>query len=172
MKKFQVFLAQGLGIGWAPFAPGTFGSVLGVGWFAVLVATGSLPFYLLGTGAMIAASVYLCGVAERELGKTDPGSVVLDEICALPVCFLAWVLILMRTQGHFPQLSDFFSGRALWLTAGVYAAFRFFDIAKPWPVDGSQDLPGGWGITVDDVLAGIYVSLVSLLVWFGWTATH
>jgi phosphatidylglycerophosphatase A len=48
---------------------------------------------------------------------------------------------------------------------GVFAAFRFFDVAKPWPVRQSQALPGGWGITVDDFLAAFYVNAVVLLVF-------
>ena len=44
-------------------------------------------------------------------------------------------------------------------------ACRFFDIAKPWPVRQSQSLPGGWGITIDDVLAGVYVNVAVLLVY-------
>jgi phosphatidylglycerophosphatase A len=64
-----------------------------------------------------------------------------------------------------PGLSDFFSTRTWPLTLGVFAAFRFFDVAKPWPVHQSQSLPGGWGVTIDDVLAAVYVNLVVLLVY-------
>jgi len=51
--------------------------------------------------------------------------------------------------------------------------FRLFDVIKPWPVKQSQGLPGGWGVTVDDFLAGIYVALLWLIAWFvsnhyGW----
>jgi len=42
----------------------------------------------------------------------------------------------------------------------IFIIFRIFDVTKPWPVGGSQSLPGGWGITVDDVLAGLYVNVV------------
>ncbi len=172
MKKFQVFLAQGLGVGLMPVAPGTFGSVLGLGWFAALVVTGSFAGFLAGASACVVASVYLCGVAERELGRTDPGSVVLDEICAMPLCFIAWICLRMGQTGTFPGLAEFFSGRAFWLTLGVYAAFRVFDIAKPWPVAGSQKLPGGWGITIDDVLAAVYVNLVTLAAVGVWQLTR
>ena len=50
---------------------------------------------------------------------------------------------------------------------GCDAAFCFFDVAKPWPVYQSQSLPGGWGVTIDDVLAAFYVNLVVLLVFAG-----
>ena len=62
------------------------------------------------------------------------------------------------------------SGRGVWrlvIGLGVFAAFRFFDATKPWPVRQSQALPGGWGITVDDVLAAIYVNALVLLVYGG-----
>ncbi|HWH69205.1 MAG TPA: phosphatidylglycerophosphatase A, partial [Candidatus Sulfotelmatobacter sp.] len=53
-----------------------------------------------------------------------------------------------------------------WLgTLGIFVAFRFFDVAKPWPVRQSQSLPGGLGITIDDALAAVYVNLVTLLVY-------
>ena len=54
-------------------------------------------------------------------------------------------------------------------TLGVFAAFRLFDVAKPWPVYQSQSLPGGWGVTIDDVLAAVYVNVVVLLVYAGKT---
>ena len=162
-KKVQVWIAQGFGSGWAPFAPGTFGALVGVGWFLLLLVPGSVPFFVLGAAGTVAASVWLCGVAERELGETDPGSVVLDEICAMPICHAAWLWKLYQQNGALPSPSYFFQGSNWWILAGVYAAFRFCDIAKPWPVYQSQSLPGGWGITVDDVLAAVQVNLLFLV---------
>lgn len=161
----RLWIAQGFGVGRIPFAPGTFGSVLGVGWFFLLMTARS-P-WVLGFGALggIALSVWLCGFGERKLGQKDPGSVVLDEIAALPVCFLFWVGYLTWSTGVFPRGMDFLSHGRVWLTVGTFAAFRVFDIAKPWPVRQSQVLPGGWGITVDDLLAALYVNLVALLAW-------
>ena len=86
-----LWIAQGLGVGRIPFAPGTFGSVVGLLWFAALLLPGN-PW--LGLGGMLAGlflSVWLCGAAERILGRTDPGSVVLDEIVAVPLCFAVCV---------------------------------------------------------------------------------
>lgn len=159
----KLWLAQGFGIGRIPVAPGTFGSVVGVLWFAVLLLAGNLWIYLAGTVAAIALSVWLCGAAEQALGKKDPGCVVLDEIAALPVCFLGLVAMRWGHTGALPALDCFFSARTWPVTLGVFVAFRFFDVAKPWPVRQSQSLPGGWGITVDDVLAALYVNAVVLL---------
>ncbi len=160
-----VWLAQGLGVGLFPVAPGTLGSVLGVGWFACLITTGHLWIFLVGTLAGLALSVWLCGEAETALGRKDPSSVVLDEISSMPVCFLFWVLLLVFREGSFPGLEAFFS-RTTWpATVGIFAAFRFFDVIKPWPVRQSQALPGGWGITVDDALAALYVTVRLLLAY-------
>jgi phosphatidylglycerophosphatase A len=163
----KLWIAQGFGIGRIPMAPGTFGSAAGVLWFGLLLATGSLWLFALGTTVGIALSVWLCGAAEKTLGQRDPGSVVLDEIAALPVSFVAWVVIAVWQTGLLPSLTYFFSARTWPLTLGVFMAFRFFDVAKPWPVYQSQSLPGGWGVTIDDVLASVYVNAVVLLVYAG-----
>ncbi len=161
----KLWVAQGFGIGRIPFAPGTFGSLLGVLWFALLLLSAKLWVFAAGTLAALALSVWLCGEAEKTLGQKDPGSVVLDEIAAMPVCFLGWVAVAACKNGVTPGLGCFFSTRTWLLTLGVFAAFRFFDVVKPWPVHQSQALPGGWGITLDDVLAALYVNLVVLLVY-------
>jgi phosphatidylglycerophosphatase A len=101
-------------------------------------------------------------VAEKVLRQKDPGSVVLDEIVAVPLCFLSWIGIVFARTGALPAAEYFFSRDTTWFTLGVFVLFRLFDIAKPWPVRGSQSLPGGWGVTVDDLLAAGYVSLVVL----------
>ena len=165
----KLWIAQGFGVGRIPVAPGTFGSVVGVLWFGLLLATGNLWLFAAGTLAALALSVWLCGAAEETLGRKDPGSVVLDEIAAMPVCFSGWVALLVWKTGAIPGLADFFSARTWPLTLGVFAAFRFFDVLKPWPVHQSQSLPGGWGVTIDDVLAAVYVNLVVLLVYAGKT---
>ncbi|HEX4645583.1 MAG TPA: phosphatidylglycerophosphatase A, partial [Verrucomicrobiae bacterium] len=167
--SFLLWIAQGFGVGRIPVAPGTFGSMVGVLWFALLLATGNLWLFLIGMIAGIGLSISLCGVAEEILGRKDPGCVVLDEIAAIPVCFLGWVGILYMRNGSLPA-PDYFFSSSNWIgTVAVFAAFRLFDVAKPWPVHQSQSLPGGWGVTVDDVLAAVYVNLVALLVIGGKT---
>ena len=165
----KLWVAQGFGVGRIPVAPGTFGSVVGVLWFGLLLMTGSVWLFMVGTLGTVALSVWLCGAAERTLGQKDPGSVVLDEIAAMPVCFLGWVGVLFWKTGALPGCAHFVSAGTWPLTLGVFAAFRFFDVAKPWPVYQSQSLPGGWGVTVDDVLAAVYVNAVVLLAYAGKT---
>jgi phosphatidylglycerophosphatase A len=154
-----------LGVGRIPVAPGTFGSILGLLWFALLLAGGNLWVLVGGAAAGLALSVWLGGAAENILGRTDPGCVVLDEITAMPVCFFGWVGIRLAQTGALPDVNYFLTGTRWALTLGIFAAFRFFDVVKPWPVRQSQALPGGWGITVDDVLAAVYVDVVLLAVF-------
>ncbi len=166
IRWLVIWLAQGFGIGRMPWAPGTFGSVLGLGWFAILllIAQSSPVSAVVLFLAAILASVWTCEAAEILLGEKDPGSIVLDEIVALPTCFLGWVFHLWLQLGALPSW-DFFFGPTTWFLAlGVFLAFRFFDIAKPWPVRQSQSLPRGWGVVVDDQLAAVYVNVVVLAV--------
>jgi phosphatidylglycerophosphatase A len=158
----KLWIAQGFGIGRIAVAPGTFGSLLGLAWFAALVYFKSWPVFILGNVAGIAVSVWLCGEAERILKKTDPGSVVLDEIVAVPLCFTGWLVTVSLRLHQMPGPEYFW---AHWPSSiCIFALFRLFDVAKPWPVRQSQSLWGGWGVTIDDVLASVYVNVVALLV--------
>ena len=161
-NRIILWLAQGFGAGRMPFAPGTFGSLVGLVWVAVLLIPRRFDFYVGGMLAGFALSVWVCGEAEKILHQKDPGSIVLDEIVALPLCFFGLVAMGHWNGGSMPTVAD------LWRwdgaigtvrTLGVFAAFRLFDIWKPWPVRQSQCLSGGWGVTVDDLLAAGYVNL-------------
>ena len=145
-------------MGRIPWGPGTFGSVVGLGWFALLLATGNVYLFLAGIVLSIGLSVWLCGEGEKILKQKDPGSIVLDEIVAIPVCGLVWVWLQWRTAHVLPTADKFLSTWRLILFLFVF--FRIFDIAKPWPIRKSQSLPSGWGVTVDDLLAAVYVNVV------------
>ena len=163
LRAMILFVAQGFGVGRIPFAPGTWGSLVGLLWFAALLATRRYELYLFGALCGVGLSVWLCGAAEKILKQKDPSSVVLDEIIALPFCFLPWVTAGWLKSGKLPALESFLSGRGLLVVVAIFVLFRIFDILKPWPVRQSQRLPGGWGVTVDDLLAAVYVALLSLL---------
>lgn len=163
-----LWIAQGLGLGRIPFAPGTFGSLGGLAWLAVILYPGRWDFYVAGCLAGLALSVWTCGKAEKILGRTDPGSVVMDEIAAMPCCFAVWCATAGSWKGP-PSLEHFLTGPGVAWTLATFWFFRLFDIWKPWPVRQSQRLPGGWGVTVDDVLAAGYVNLVlAVAAWAGW----
>lgn len=163
-ETFTLWAAEGFGVGRIPWAPGTFGSALGMAWFWLLLAGGGCLAFVLGLLAAIALSVWFCGIAEDKLGKKDPSSVVLDEISAMPLCFAALVWLRAR-HGAWPDSAYFFSGGNWLPILGVFAAFRLFDVWKPWPVRQSQALPRGWGITLDDQLAALYVNAMTLMIW-------
>jgi phosphatidylglycerophosphatase A len=91
--------------------------------------------------------VVICGEAEFRLGEKDPGCVILDEMVAMPLCFVT-------SAG----LRNRFS---MWvILLGGFLLFRFFDIVKPFGIKKLQNFNGGIGIVVDDLAAAIYAASV------------
>ena len=163
MNQFAVWMAQGFGVGRIGWAPGTWGSLVGFLWLALLLATHREWAFVLGMIGGSLLAVWICGTAEKVIKQTDPSSVVLDEIIAVPFCYLGFITHVYLRTGVLPE-PDFFLHPPDWpLACGGLIAFRVFDIIKPWPIRQSQSLPGGWGITVDDLLAAAYVNLVILV---------
>ena len=123
-------------------APGTWGSVAGLLYFTLffyqLGPIGNLLFSAIGCYFAVA----MCGEAEFRLGQRDPGSIVLDEFVAIPLCFLGWTSLLTIA----PPWVIFLSG--FWL-------FRLFDVLKPFGISRLQHLPDGWGVVADDVAAAL-----------------
>lgn len=166
MNGWILWLAQGAGLGRFPWAPGTVGSLGGLLWFLLLVQSGRFWAFASGMALGAAVSVWACGAAEKILGTTDPGSVVLDEIVAVPVAYTPWVMGLWLRESSWPRVEQFLESNQWVVLAVLFLLFRLFDIVKPWPIRQSQRLPGGWGVTVDDLLAGMYTALVSLVLVF------
>lgn len=159
MNATIVWIAQGFGVGRSPVAPGTAGSIIGLGWLLLLLASGRLGLVMAGMLAGVAFSIWICGKAEKILGETDPSSVVLDEIVAVPWVYAGWIGWIWVQDQLLPHPLSLL-GAPTWLMVLVlFLLFRLFDILKPWPVSRSQTLPGGWGITLDDLLAAGYVNL-------------
>jgi phosphatidylglycerophosphatase A len=162
MRKIKtqgiLLLATGLGIGYLPRAPGTFGSLLGpplvVGilWFNL-----SLPFYLLVSATLFLVGVYICDRAAKILGLDDPGCIVFDEIGAFTVVML-------------PVIDRSIDGRFWAISIIAFLWFRLFDIWKPWPVRYFDRIHGGWGIMADDYVAAIIaaICLYATLILLGW----
>jgi phosphatidylglycerophosphatase A len=159
-NPLYVWVAQGFGIGRIPWAPGTLGSCLGLVWFAILSLTGSAWIFLAGVILGFFLSVWIGGRAESILGQKDPGSVVIDEIMAVPFCFLSAMELQAHRTGHWPGPAAWWDTSSWFIPLVVFGLFRLFDVWKPGLVRQSQSLPGGWGLTVDDFLAAVYVNLV------------
>lgn len=161
MDRYWLYIAQGFGTGRFPFAPGTMGSFPGLVWFGVLLATGSLWGFFGGALIGVMFSVWVCGRAEKILRMHDPGSVVMDEITAVPLCFAYWVVKETLHQGKVPG-PDYFLLEHWPMALFVFVAFRIFDALKPFPINKCQDFPGGWGVTADDVAAAVCVNVVTV----------
>jgi len=168
-ERVILSIAQGFGVGRIRWAPGTFGSLVGLLWLAALLVSGRVWVCAVAVVVSCFFSVWICGRAERILDQIDPGSVILDEIVAVPVSFAGWVAMGWEQNGGLPGPEFCYSGRGWIMTLSLLAAFRFFDVLKPWPIRQSQRLAGGWGITIDDLLAAGYVNALWFvyLVWLG-----
>ncbi|MDP7011226.1 MAG: phosphatidylglycerophosphatase A [Verrucomicrobiota bacterium] len=167
MNRLLLWIAQGGGLGRVPKIPGTVGTLGGFPLTALLLLPESFWAYLSGCVLCIPFSVWICGEAERILDKKDPASVVLDEIIAVPICFLG-IFGAMKFSGlGEPTLEDFFKIPNWWAwIIAAFLLFRLFDIWKPGPINTIQKMKNGWGVTMDDVFAGVVVSVILGAVFF------
>jgi phosphatidylglycerophosphatase A len=158
------------GVGYLPLAPGTFGSLLGLGLYLLVriicipwlgglsdnvltTAYGFLVFELLLIVSVTFAGIWAASRVEQLDARKDPGKVVVDEVAgqliamtAVPVALASWWPIIL-----------------------AFLLFRFFDIVKPYPAHRLESLEGGLGIMADDVIAGIYAAMgVALIVSIRW----
>lgn len=141
MRRFILFLSSNAGLGYAPWAPGTFGTLAGIPAFWLLA---DLPpaLWLLTWSALLCLSFWVAGAAGAIYGVVDDGRIVIDEL----VGYLVTVAFLP------------FSWSAALLG---FACFRLFDIAKPPPVRWlDRSLKNGFGVVLDDVMAGVYGALL------------
>ncbi|MBL0732520.1 MAG: phosphatidylglycerophosphatase A [Desulfosarcina sp.] len=140
-ERIILFAASGCCAGYIPFAPGTMGSIVAL----------PLPFFLSGINLyytvpliliFIIFSVVIADYAEKIINKKDPGVIVIDEIAGIIITFAGIPLNILT------------------ITAGFFI-FRFFDILKPFPIRLiEKKIPGGAGIVLDDVAAGILSNIV------------
>jgi len=132
-----MFLAFGFGSGLAKFAPGTFGTLITVPIYLLLIQTHYL-IYSITTVACCLFGINICGIAAKRLGEHDFSGIVWDEVAGFLVTML------------FVPFS--------W-TAVIYGfiLFRLFDIVKPWPIKWiDAQVEGGFGIMLDDIIAGLF----------------
>jgi phosphatidylglycerophosphatase A len=139
MKKLAEVIATAFYVGYAPIVPATFGAALGAlaYWFLMPPSRG---IAVIVTAALILLAIVTSGKAEEKYGK-DGRRIVIDEVAGMFVslCFI-------------PKSWPFF--------LASFLVFRVFDVLKPFPAGRSQRLPGGWGVTADDVFAGIYTNVL------------
>jgi phosphatidylglycerophosphatase A len=135
-----LLFATGFGVGYLPWLPGTAGTVLGVPLSLGLnaLASISLPIAVLTLAAAICCAIWLSTRAALILEQRDPPVIVIDEIVGF-------------------MIANFMAPRSVMLLGVAFLLFRFFDIAKVYPLSRLEKLPGGAGIVLDDVMAGLYV---------------
>lgn len=138
MVRLALAIATSLGVGYIPFAPGTFGSLAGLALWWVLPQTP--VFQLIAISVLFGVGAWSAHVAERHFGSTDPGAVVIDEVMGM-------VLTL-------------FLAPMSWTAAGAgFLLFRLFDIIKPYPANRLECLHGGLGVMADDAMAAVYANI-------------
>ncbi len=152
MKKtnWAWLLATWFGCGYSKFAPGTMGALGGLvvaGPLSFFAGWGNLHFLVLSL-VFLYPAIQASTIVARESGKKDPQLVVIDEVLG------QWLTLV--------------GARHLdWLTFTLaFGLFRLFDIWKPFPIRRLERLPGGTGIVLDDMMAGVYGALV--LFFVGW----
>jgi phosphatidylglycerophosphatase A len=147
MTRFVLLLAAGFGTGFSPRAPGTVGTLAAIPVYLLFVRL-PFPLHELTVTAFLFLAVAVAGLAQAHWGKKDDRRIVIDEMAGYLVAML-WLepMLLSVTLG--------------------FLLFRLFDIAKPWPIRRLEELPGGFGVVLDDILAGIYANLLHRLILWG-----
>jgi len=138
MRFVALALATSAGVGYIPFAPGTFGSLAGLLLWWLVPATVSVQLALIIAISIVGS--WSGSVAERHFASTDPGPVVIDEVLGM------LVTLFLNPVG--------------WVGAFLgFLLFRLSDIVKPFPANKLEQLHGGIGVMADDLMAAIYANL-------------
>ena len=141
MRRLGVFVATCGYIGYAPIAPGTFGSAAGLAVYYLIRSTGSIAVELGVIVVLFAIGVWSGNEAERHFGKVDPGPVVIDEVFGM---LITVALLPVNMIGAIVG----------------FLLFRVLDVFKPWPSGRFERLPGGLGVMADDGMAAVYGNIV------------
>ena len=140
-NRWACILATGLGCGYAPVAPGTVGSLVGVLFYLVLNSLSIFWVNVLFLVCLFVIGVYVSGLAEKAFQETDAKAIVIDEIHGM---FLTFLLLPKQTY-----------------MVAAFVLFRGFDILKPFPARlVERRMRGGLAIMMDDVVAAGYTILV------------
>ncbi|MSQ47383.1 MAG: phosphatidylglycerophosphatase A [Deltaproteobacteria bacterium] len=144
MRTLIIFVATGAYSGYAPFASGTVGTLVAIPLIllSAQLFSFSVALHLIAIVLAIAGACWVAGVADRELGEHDSGKIVIDE-------FMGFLVATAAMEVTWPQLIL------------AFFLFRLFDIVKPPPASFfDQKVPGGIGVVLDDVCAGLYTNLI------------
>lgn len=136
-------LATLFGIGYLPVMPGTFATLAGI--LLYLLIKKNLFIYLALTAVFIVLGFIVSGKAQKTFGAKDPKEIVIDELCGI---LIVYILIPFRICN---------------LVIG-FIIFRFIDILKVYPIDRLERLKKGWGIMLDDIVAGILTNIILQIV--------
>ena len=147
------------GVGLIPFAPGTFGALVGVIiFYGLFLACKSSPQYfqvvvIIASLIVTALGIWASNYGEKIFGEKDAQRIVVDEVAGQVISYIL-VAPMMIAQLSKPTII---------IIAG-FLLFRTFDIWKPYPIRQLEKLGGGLGVMADDVLAGIYAAVVLLFI--------
>jgi phosphatidylglycerophosphatase A len=133
------FLATGFFVGYSPIAPGTMGTLVAFLLYAILPTT--VTFYWMLILCLIIGGTVISHLAENIIGQIDSSKIVIDEIC-----------------GYFIAMA--FLPKTLGLMVVGFFIFRLLDVVKIYPMNKLEILPGGLGIMLDDIYAGVITNLV------------
>lgn len=150
--RIAIALATAGGAGFAPKAPGTAGSLVGVLFYLIIEALHAGAYYLHAIIFFFIVGTWASSRAERLYGH-DSQRIVIDEVVGQMITF-------GLLAGRY-QLS------AIYIALG-FGLFRLFDIVKPFPVRRLEQLPGGFGVVADDVGAGLYALAALTLIQYGF----
>lgn len=150
LETLNFWVAIGFGLGLAPIAPGTFGSLLGIplAWWLLGRPLGQQGAIL---AVLIALAIPVCHFASLQFAGADHGSIVADEYVAFPLAVIG-----IKAARH-PLVM-----------AMAFVVYRFFDALKPPPIHFAEYVQGGFGIVLDDVIAALVSWVVIVLVLKLW----
>jgi phosphatidylglycerophosphatase A len=160
VRRFLILgSATGLGLGFAPKAPGTFGSLLGIPLGLSFYFFLSLPLALTAVFLFFLFSVFVAQKAGDHWGQRDSGKIVIDEVVGQ-----ALTLVLVGHGTDLPQSFSVFKTPDFMLVTIAFLFFRLFDIIKPGSARKLDRMDSGWGVVGDDMVAGLYAAAATVIV--------
>ena len=141
LRRLGVFIATCAHVGYAPVAPGTWGSAVGLVVYYLVRRQASTTIELAVIAVIMVIGLWAATEAEHHFGGIDPGPVVIDEVIGM------LITLALHPVNVFGAVLGFL-------------IFRVLDVVKPWPARRLELLPGGFGVVLDDAMAGVYGNLL------------